>query len=86
MNRLEVVKNQLSSNNSNIGLKSVVIVSGKRTPIGSLMGTISAVSAPNLAASTIKANLKSLNLSKDLVEECILGNVVSSGMGQNPAR
>lgn len=64
----------------------VVIVAAKRTPIGSLMGGLSSVPAPQLAASTIKASLSQANLSPDQVTELILGNVISAGVGQSPAR
>lgn len=64
----------------------VVIVAAKRTPIGSLMGGLSTVTAPQLAATAIKASLSQANLSPDQVTEVILGNVISAGIGQSPAR
>jgi acetyl-CoA C-acetyltransferase len=63
-----------------------LIVGGVRTPIGSLGGVLSAVPAPELGATCIKAVLEKVNLPVDEVEEVIMGNVVGAGIGQNPAR
>ncbi|AIZ42190.1 acetyl-CoA C-acyltransferase [Cellulophaga baltica] len=67
-------------------MKKVVIVSAVRTPIGSFMGSLSTVSAPKLGATAIKGALDKINLNASLVEEVIMGNVVSAGTGQAPAR
>ncbi|WP_405266872.1 acetyl-CoA C-acyltransferase [Cellulophaga sp. Ld12] len=67
-------------------MKKVVIVSAVRTPIGSFMGSLSTVSAPKLGATAIKGALNKINLDASLVEEVIMGNVVSAGTGQAPAR
>ncbi|WP_405247001.1 acetyl-CoA C-acyltransferase [Cellulophaga sp. Asnod2-G02] len=67
-------------------MKKVVIVSAVRTPIGSFMGSLSTVSAPKLGAIAIKGALNKINLDASLVEEVIMGNVVSAGTGQAPAR
>ncbi|WP_282143323.1 acetyl-CoA C-acyltransferase [Cellulophaga baltica] len=67
-------------------MKKVVIVSAVRTPIGSFMGNLSTVSAPKLGATAIKGALDKINLDASLVEEVIMGNVVSAGTGQAPAR
>ncbi|WP_282133060.1 acetyl-CoA C-acyltransferase [Cellulophaga baltica] len=67
-------------------MKKVVIVSAVRTPIGSFMGSLSTVSAPKLGATAIKGALDKINLDASLVEEVIMGNVVSAGTGQAPAR
>ncbi|WP_282116143.1 acetyl-CoA C-acyltransferase [Cellulophaga baltica] len=67
-------------------MKKVVIVSAVRTPIGSFMGSLSTVSAPKLGATAIKGALDKINLDASLVEEIIMGNVVSAGTGQAPAR
>ncbi|MBA6314839.1 acetyl-CoA C-acyltransferase [Cellulophaga baltica] len=67
-------------------MKKVVIVSAVRTPIGSFMGSLSSVSAPKLGATAIKGALDKINLDASLVEEVIMGNVVSAGTGQAPAR
>ncbi|OYU80087.1 MAG: acetyl-CoA acetyltransferase [Flavobacterium sp. BFFFF1] len=66
--------------------KKVVIVSAARTPIGSFMGALSTVSAPNLGAAAIKGALEKINLDPNLVDEVIMGNVVQAGVGQAPAR
>lgn len=66
--------------------RSVVIVAGKRTPIGSLMGSLSTVKAPSLSAITIRAALKESRLNAEEIDEVILGNVLSAGIGQAPAR
>jgi acetyl-CoA C-acetyltransferase len=66
--------------------KNVVIVAAKRTPIGSLMGSLSEVHATSLGAVAIKGAMKQAKLNSDEIDEVILGNVVSSGIGQAPAR
>lgn len=66
--------------------KKIVIVSAQRTPIGSFMGALSTVSAPYLGAAAIKGALTKINLDANLVDEVIMGNVVSAGVGQAPAR
>ena len=66
--------------------KEVVIASVARTPIGSFMGTLSTVPAPKLGATAIKGALNKINLDPSLVEEVFMGNVVSAGLGQAPAR
>ncbi len=66
--------------------KKVVIVSAVRTPIGSFMGSLSTVSAPQLGAAAIKGALNKINLDPNLVDEVFMGNVVQAGVGQAPAR
>lgn len=66
--------------------KEVVIASVARTPIGSFMGSLSSVPAPKLGATAIKGALDKINLDPNLVEEVFMGNVVSAGLGQAPAR
>ncbi|HRB70814.1 acetyl-CoA C-acyltransferase [Flavobacterium sp. WV_118_3] len=66
--------------------KKVVIVSAVRTPIGSFMGALSTVTAPQLGATAIKGALNKINLDPNLVDEVIMGNVVQAGVGQAPAR
>ena len=65
---------------------SSYIVSAQRTPVGSLLGSLSAVSAPNLGATAIKAAVEKANLDPDRVDEVIMGNVLTGGVGQAPAR
>ena len=62
------------------------IVAGVRTPIGSLGGTLSTVSATELGATCVKAALERAKVPADEVDEVIMGNVVGAGLGQNPAR
>ncbi|KAA5823664.1 acetyl-CoA C-acyltransferase [Algibacter amylolyticus] len=66
--------------------KEVVIVSAARTPIGSFMGALSTIPAPKLGAIAIKGALEKINLSPELVDEVLMGNVVQAGTGQAPAR
>lgn len=66
--------------------KKVVIVSAARTPIGSFMGGLSTVTAPQLGAVAIKGALDKINLDPKLVDEVYMGNVVQAGVGQAPAR
>jgi len=64
----------------------VVIISGCRTPVGKFQGSLSDLSAPQLGAIVVREAVKRANLDPALVDECIMGNVVSAGLGQNPAR
>ena len=66
--------------------KEVVIVSVARTPIGSFMGSLSKISAPKLGAIAIKGALDKIDLNPELIDEVFMGNVVSAGVGQAPAR
>lgn len=67
-------------------MKEVVIVSAVRTPIGSFMGALSTVPATRLGAAAISGALTKIKLDPALVEEVLMGNVVSAGTGQAPAR
>ncbi|WP_431167632.1 acetyl-CoA C-acyltransferase [Tenacibaculum halocynthiae] len=67
-------------------MKEVVIASVARTPIGSFLGTLSKIPATKLGAVAIKGALDKINLKPELVEEVFMGNVVSAGLGQAPAR
>ncbi|MBT8317107.1 MAG: acetyl-CoA C-acyltransferase [Lutibacter sp.] len=67
-------------------MKEIVIVSVARTPIGSFLGTLANIPAPKLGAISIKGALNKINLDPKLVDEVLMGNVVSSGLGQAPAR
>ena len=66
--------------------KEVYIVAAVRTPIGSFGGTLSSLSATALGAIAIKGSLEKAGLSKDLVDEVIMGSVIQAGLGQAPAR
>ena len=65
---------------------SNVIVSFSRSPIGSFLGSLSTVSAPRLGAIAIKGAIDNSNLDKSLIDQVIMGNVLSAGVGQAPAR
>ena len=64
----------------------VVVISGCRTPVGRFQGSLSDLSAPQLGAIVVREAVKRAHLNPEVVDECILGNVVSAGLGQNPAR
>ena len=68
------------------GLEDVVIVSAVRTPIGKFQGSLSDFTAPQLGAIVVREAVKRAGIDHNLVDECIMGNVVSAGLGQNPAR
>lgn len=63
-----------------------VILSAARTPIGSFNGALSSVSAPDLGATALTGALDRAGVTPDQLDEVILGNVVSAGIGQAPAR
>ncbi len=65
---------------------SNVIVSFARTPIGSFMGSLSSVIASKLGAIAIKGAINKSNIDASMVDQVIMGNVLSAGMGQAPAR
>jgi len=64
----------------------VVIISGCRTPVGKFQGSLSDFSAPQLGAIAVREAVKRAGVDPAQVDECIMGNVVSAGLGQNPAR
>jgi len=65
---------------------STVILSAVRTPIGSFMGSLSSLSAPQLGAICIKEAVNRANITPNDVQEVIMGNVLTAGVGQAPAR
>ena len=67
-------------------MREVYIISAVRTPIGSFMGSLSTVPATKLGAAAIKGALDKAGVSADKVQEVFMGNVMSAGMGQAPAR
>jgi acetyl-CoA C-acetyltransferase len=69
-----------------MSLPPVYIVSATRTPIGAYLGALSSVSAPRLGATAIKAALERAKVAPELVGEVFMGNVLSAGIGQAPAR
>ena len=64
----------------------VVIISGCRTPVGKFQGSLSDLSATQLGAIVVREAVKRAGVDPAQVDECIMGNVVSAGLGQNPAR
>ena len=69
-------------NNSN----EVVIVSAIRTPIGTYKGSLKNIRSDQLGSIVIKEILKQSKFSKDEIDEVIMGQVLTAGAGQNPAR
>ena len=67
-------------------MKDIVIVGYARTPIGSFQGALSSLTAPKLGAHAIKEALVRANVKPDQVSEVIMGNVLTAGIGQAPAR
>ena len=67
-------------------MRNVVIVAAKRTPIGSFGGSLSSYTAPELGAAVIYEVIKSAGIKVDQVEEVVMGNVLTAGIGQAPAR
>jgi acetyl-CoA C-acetyltransferase len=75
-------KSSSSSSNDN----DVILLSSARTPIGQFLGSLSSLSAPELCSHAIRACLEKTGLKATDIEEAIIGNVVSSGIGQSCAR
>jgi acetyl-CoA C-acetyltransferase len=69
-----------------MSIQPVYIVSAARTPIGSFLGAFADLSAPDLGKVAIKAALERAGVAPELVNEVFIGNVLSAGIGQAPAR
>jgi acetyl-CoA C-acetyltransferase len=67
-------------------MNQACILGALRTPIGKFMGALQSLSAVDLGAIVVKAILDRVRIPAEQVEEIIFGNVVSAGLGQNPAR
>lgn len=67
-------------------MHKVVIVSAKRTPMGTFMGSLSSIPAPRLGAMAITSALEAAGVSAKQVDEVYMGNVLQAGVGQAPAR
>ncbi|WP_276967415.1 acetyl-CoA C-acyltransferase [Chryseobacterium sp.] len=67
-------------------MKEVFIVAAKRTPVGGFMGSLSEFTAPQLGAFAIKNVYESAGLSPEHIDSVYMGNVLSAGLGQSPAR
>ena len=68
------------------GSEKVVIISACRTPVGKFQGSLADLSAPQLGAVVVREAVKRAKIQPQQVDECIMGNVISAGLGQNPAR
>jgi acetyl-CoA C-acetyltransferase len=64
----------------------VVIISGCRTPVGKFQGSLTDFTAPQLGAIVVREAVKRAGVDVAKIDECIMGNVISAGLGQNPAR
>ena len=67
-------------------MKDIFIASAKRTPIGKFLGSLSSMSAPEIGRCSVEAVIKDSKLDKEQIDEIIMGQVLSGGSGQNPAR
>lgn len=67
-------------------MTEVLIAGAVRTPIGKFLGGLTPFRAPDLGAMVVKETLRRAGVSPDAVEEVIMGNVITAGLGQNPAR
>tara|TARA_R110002124_G_scaffold287346_1_gene473476 strand:- start:26544 stop:27722 length:1179 start_codon:yes stop_codon:yes gene_type:complete len=67
-------------------MRDVVIVEAKRTPIGAFGGALASFTAPELGSTAIIELLKSTGIAPDQVQEVVMGNVLTAGIGQAPAR
>jgi acetyl-CoA C-acetyltransferase len=66
--------------------EDAVIISGCRTPVGKFQGSLSEFTAPQLGAIVVREAVKRAGVAPTEIDECIMGNVISAGLGQNPAR
>src|SRR5262245_7258609 len=69
-----------------IAMSEAVILSAARTPTGKFLGALKSLSAPELGAIAIREALVRAGVPPDAIDECFMGNVVSAGLGQAPAR
>ena len=67
-------------------MEQPVILSAVRTPVGRFLGTLMPIAATQLGAIVVRETVRRAGLEPEQVEEAIMGNVVSAGLGQNPAR
>jgi len=67
-------------------VRESVIVSAVRTPTGKFLGALKSFTAPQLGALAVAETVRRAGIDPEIVDECIMGNVVSAGLGQNPAR
>ncbi|MGF7058858.1 beta-ketoacyl synthase N-terminal-like domain-containing protein, partial [Brassicibacter mesophilus] len=67
-------------------MREVVIVGAARTPVGSFGGSLASLSAIDLGVIAAKEAIKRAGIEPEMIDEAIIGNVLSAGLGQNPAR
>ncbi|WP_370900088.1 acetyl-CoA C-acyltransferase [Chryseobacterium gossypii] len=67
-------------------MKETFIVSAKRTPVGGFMGSLSGYTATQLGAAAIQQAYESISLAPEFIDSIYMGNVLSAGLGQSPAR
>src|SRR2546422_11445457 len=67
-------------------MRESVIVSAVRTPTGKFLGVLQGFTAPELGAMVVREAVRRAGIDPEIVDECIMGNVVSAGLGQSPAR
>src|SRR5215217_6834226 len=67
-------------------MEEAVIISAVRTPTGKFLGSLKGFTAPELGALVVREAVRRAGIDPAVVEECIMGNVVSAGVGQAPAR
>jgi acetyl-CoA C-acetyltransferase len=67
-------------------MRDSVIVSAVRTPTGKFLGVLKDFTAPQLGAMVVREAIRRAGIDPEIVDECIMGNVVTAGEGQNPAR
>ena len=67
-------------------MSEAYIISGARTPIGSFLGSFKSLSATDLGAVAVSEAMSRAGVTPDQVDEVIMGNVISAGVGQAPAR
>src|SRR2546423_5071164 len=67
-------------------MREIVILGAARTPIGSFLGTLSALSAPRLGSIAIKCAMETSRVAPEQIEQVVMGNVLQAAVGQAPAR
>src|SRR5947207_8413966 len=67
-------------------MREQVIVSAVRTATGKFLGALKSFTAPQLGAMAVREAIRRAGIDPEIVDECIMGNVVTAGLGQNPAR
>jgi len=67
-------------------MSDAYIISGVRTPIGSFLGSLATLTAPELGGVVVKNAIEQSVVSPEQIDEVIMGNVIGAGVGQAPAR